>query len=112
MLCVFFLLSSMPLKGWLWLVNPLISKWASGLHPVFGDYVYIKPLQTFLVFFSHSFPFLFSFVTFSTEVAIHGETISKDQFLFITRTDYVILAWDRGLEGIAKPEKLEPWPLR
>ena len=71
-----------------------------------------KPLQTFLVFFSHSFPFLFSFVTFSTEVAIHGETISKDQFLFITRTDYVILAWDRGLEGIAKPEKLEPWPLR
>ena len=64
------------------------------------------------VFFSHSFPFLFSFVTFSTEVAIDGETISKDQFLFITRTDYAILAWDRGLEGIAKPEKMEPWPLR
>ena len=57
-------------------------------------------------------PFLFSFITFSTEVAIQGETISKDQFLFITRTDYAILACDRGLEGIAKPEKLEPWPLR
>lgn len=50
LLCVFLLLRSMPLKGWLWLVNPLISKWASGLHPVFGDYVYIKPLQTFLSF--------------------------------------------------------------
>jgi len=41
-----------------------------------------------------------------------SQLILKDQFLFITRADYAILACDRGLEGIAKPEKLEPWPLR
>ena len=46
--CVLLLWKSMPLKGCLWLVNPLISKWASGLCPVVGDYIYIKPLQTFI----------------------------------------------------------------
>ena len=45
-MCFFLLLRSVALKGCQ--VNPLISKWASGLHPVFGDYIYIKPLQTFI----------------------------------------------------------------